>query len=107
MKKVLVGAVLGALGWQAYSQYSAPVPDAEVSSEPEYIAESAPAIDEDRAETAQEFSCDGRKYCSEMTSCEEAKFFLENCPGVKMDGGPNGSDGPGDGVPCESQWCTD
>lgn len=44
------------------------------------------------------FKCDGRIYCSQMTSCEEAFFFLENCPGVKMDGG-------GDGIPCERQWC--
>jgi hypothetical protein len=44
------------------------------------------------------FKCDGRIYCSQMTSCEEAKFFLENCPGVKMDGDR-------DGVPCEKQWC--
>jgi len=40
--------------------------------------------------------CDGRVYCSQMTSREEAGFFLANCPGVKMDGG-------GDGVPCERQ----
>jgi len=45
------------------------------------------------------FHCDGRKYCSEMTSCKEAKYFLKNCPGTEMDG-------DGDGVPCESQWCT-
>ena len=38
------------------------------------------------------------RVCSEMTSCEEATFFLQNCPGVKMDG-------EGDGVPCERQWC--
>ena len=44
------------------------------------------------------YQCDGRVYCSQMTSCEEAEFFLANCPGVKMDGG-------GDGVPCEKQWC--
>jgi hypothetical protein len=44
------------------------------------------------------FSCDGRDRCSQMTSCEEAKFFLENCPGTRMDG-------DGDGVPCENQWC--
>ena len=43
--------------------------------------------------------CDGRTYCSQMTSCAEAKFFLKNCPGTKMDG-------DGDGVPCEKQWCT-
>jgi hypothetical protein len=33
-----------------------------------------------------------------MTSCDEARYFLANCPGVKMDGN-------GDGIPCEQQWC--
>lgn len=42
--------------------------------------------------------CDGRRHCSQMSSCEEAKFFLANCPGVEMDGNH-------DGVPCEKQWC--
>jgi hypothetical protein len=46
------------------------------------------------------YRCDGRVYCSQMTSCEEAEFFRTNCPGVKMDGG-------GDGVPCEKPWCGD
>ena len=45
------------------------------------------------------FRCDGRQHCSQMTSCSEAKFFLQSCPSVKMDGN-------GDGVPCEQQWCT-
>ncbi|SFV57380.1 Cold shock domain family protein [hydrothermal vent metagenome] len=44
------------------------------------------------------YYCDGREYCSNMTSCEEAKYFLKHCPHSKMDG-------DGDGVPCESQWC--
>lgn len=44
------------------------------------------------------FKCDGRTHCSQMTSCEEATFFLRNCPDVKMDGN-------NDGVPCEKQWC--
>jgi len=42
--------------------------------------------------------CDGRKRCSQMRSCEEATWFLKNCPGMEMDG-------DGDGVPCERQWC--
>lgn len=42
--------------------------------------------------------CDGRQYCSQMTSCEEATWFLQNCPNMKMDG-------EGDGIPCEDQWC--
>ena len=44
------------------------------------------------------YRCDGRAYCSQMTSCEEATFFINNCPDTKMDGN-------NDGVPCESQWC--
>jgi hypothetical protein len=47
------------------------------------------------------FQCDGRKYCSQMRSCEEAKYFLAHCSGVRMDG-----HGRGNGVPCEQQWCT-
>jgi hypothetical protein len=44
------------------------------------------------------FRCDGRTRCPQMTSCEEATYFLRHCPGVKMDG-------DNDGVPCEDQWC--
>ena len=50
-------------------------------------------------EAAIAFRCDGRTMCSQMTSCAEAKYFLRNCPGTKMDGNH-------DGVPCEQQWCT-
>ena len=49
--------------------------------------------------TSSPYRCDGRQHCSQMTSCAEAKYFLQNCPGVKMDG-------DGDGVPCEEQLCT-
>lgn len=49
--------------------------------------------------TSSVYRCDGRTHCSQMTSCEEAKFFINHCPGTKMD-----SDN--DGVPCESQWCS-
>jgi len=44
------------------------------------------------------YKCDGRTHCSQMTSCEEAKYFLNNCPSTKMDGNH-------DGIPCEEQWC--
>ncbi len=44
------------------------------------------------------FRCDGRMHCSQMTSCAEATYFLQNCPNTKMDGNQ-------DGVPCEQQWC--
>ena len=40
------------------------------------------------------FKCDGRVYCSQMTSRAEAEFFVGNCPNTKMDGDD-------DGIPCE------
>lgn len=50
------------------------------------------------APSAPSFSCDGRQHCSQMTSCSEATYFVQNCPNTKMDGN-------NDGIPCEQQWC--
>lgn len=60
---------------------------------------SSPAPQAKPSVNTSRFRCDGRTYCSQMTSCEEATFFINNCPGTKMDGN-------GDGIPCEQQWCT-
>jgi cold shock CspA family protein len=46
---------------------------------------------------AEAFQCQGKVYCSEMKSYEEALFYVRNCPGTKMDGDH-------DGEPCESQF---
>jgi hypothetical protein len=47
------------------------------------------------------FRCEpGKTRCTEMSSCAEANFYLEHCPGTKMDGDH-------DGIPCEDQWCGD
>lgn len=43
----------------------------------------------------QDFHCDGRQYCSQMTSRAEAVYFTRHCPGAKMDGDH-------DGIPCEN-----
>lgn len=51
------------------------------------------------ANLSANYNCDGRRLCSQMTSCEEATYFLRHCPNTEMDG-------DNDGVPCESQWCT-
>ena len=39
-------------------------------------------------------TCGTKTYCREMSSCEEARFFLAQCGLTRLDGG-------GDGVPCE------
>ena len=47
---------------------------------------------------AKAFKCDGRRRCAQMNSCEEAKQFIRNCPGMEMDGDR-------DGIPCEQSLC--
>jgi len=47
----------------------------------------------------QNYSCTGKSYCSQMSSCAEARYYLAHCPFPNMDG-------DGDGIPCERQWCS-
>ena len=90
MKKFLIISVILGVGWYGnyYYRQQKRAP-AQVSSQ---------ANPQNTATTTSQFRCDGRMYCSQMRSCAEAKFFLANCPDVKMDGN-------NDGVPCEKQWC--
>lgn len=48
-------------------------------------------------EQTEQFQCQGKVWCSQMSSYEEAVFYLHNCPDTKMDG-------DGDGEPCERQF---
>jgi hypothetical protein len=102
MKKVLLGIVIGALAWNAYQRVHEPDPVPRVvaaTQDPELQLVERPETPAGRASSgSSNFRCDWRTHCSQMSSCEEATFFLQNCPGVKMDG-------EGDGVPCEKQWC--
>lgn len=42
-----------------------------------------------------QYSCGSKTKCSEMSSCEEAMYYLKECGIITLDG-------EGDGVPCES-----
>jgi len=79
---LVIVLLIGAVGYSRYqkSQTGTYVP----------VRATAPA--------SRQFHCDGRTHCSQMTSCDEATYFIRNCPNTQMDG-------DGDGVPCESQWC--
>jgi cold shock CspA family protein len=85
---LLLLLALGAYGYKRFEQRNPTPQSLETQSEGTKATGSTPS-----------FNCDGRTHCSQMTSCAEAKFFLNNCPGTKMDGN-------NDGVPCEQQWCT-
>ena len=93
MHRLVIVAILVLLGWQGYQYYQART--AEAAALPE---SSIGRVVGTPGAAASQYKCDGRIYCSQMTSCEEATYFLRNCPGVKMDGN-------NDGVPCEQQWC--
>lgn len=79
---IVLAAILGATGWYFTRHRTA---------EPEPL----PLLVE---RDAANFRCEGKTRCSEMISCEEATFYLKNCPGTRMDGDD-------DGIPCESQHC--
>ena len=84
MRRILyyvIGICVIAYGWHRYQHTQFATMD-------EYASD-APAV---------EYRCDGRVYCSQMHSCQEAQWFLQHCSGMKMDGDNNG-------VPCEKQWC--
>ena len=104
-KCVINGAVTYQQGPCASGEVRKPPTIQELNAEGKKRRAAAVAIAPDKVTAAMPrmssgFSCDGRKYCSQMTSCAEAKYFLANCPGVKMDGGQS------NGIPCEQQWCT-
>ncbi len=96
MKKLLPFLILAALVWNGYQHFSErhAVQTPEQDSVP--TAQGLTEVVETQPE--QSYSCDGRKRCPQMSSCEEATWFLEHCPGMEMDGDH-------DGVPCEDQWC--
>jgi hypothetical protein len=98
MKRLALILIVGLLAWQGYAKYQQPADDVSSRSVADPVEPAGlPSSTHKRAEASQ-FTCDGRTHCSQMTSCAQATFFLENCPGVKMDG-------DNDGVPCEQQWC--
>jgi len=122
MKKLIVLLIVAAIGWQIYGNYRQRLPQLHLFSDqaverssqpvttrphskvytdirlPERPSQQQAALGLNAPVAAANSRCDGRIYCSQMTSCEEATWFLRNCPGTKMDGN-------NDGTPCEKQWC--
>ena len=97
MFRILLIALLALAAWKGFEKYQ----DKQRSAQLDHMVSefiSPPVRSTPTQQRAPRYSCDGRKHCSQMTSCEEATYFLKNCPGTKMDG-------DNDGIPCEQQWC--
>ena len=87
MNKILLLGVAVAAAWFYFKQ-SPKAEQAVQPVQPMIEATASPA-------ESPVFQCQGKQHCSQMTSCEEARFYLRNCPGVKIDGDH-------DGIPCET-----
>lgn len=97
MRQVVVILIVAVLAWYGYGRYR------EQHRLPEHPPSSSDAVarpleNSARRQQFENFRCDGRTTCAQMTSCAEATFFLKNCPGTRMDEDR-------DGVPCQPQWC--
>lgn len=97
MRRLILLLLIAAAAWGGYRHF--------IEAKPLLAASTAVTAEPSSSESTRElpsprqtFSCDGRTHCSQMRSCEEATYFLQNCPNTKMDGNH-------DDVPCEMQWC--
>jgi hypothetical protein len=97
IRKTIVLVILMALVWKGYERYSHNLSQIEATREHAFDVKDALNVDS-KPSSQSAFACDGRTYCSQMKSCDEAKYFVQHCPNVKMDGN-------NDGIPCEKQWC--
>ncbi|UHQ56495.1 excalibur calcium-binding domain-containing protein [Microbulbifer sp. YPW16] len=106
MKKIVIFGLLAFAGWKLYQEKFAAHGARWGDYEVEKVGRSvdgmetiklSPSRGPDKSSQVlyQKFKCDGRQHCSQMTSREEAVFFIRNCPNTKMDG-------DNDGIPCEN-----
>jgi hypothetical protein len=99
MKRLILLVLLAAIAWIVWGKY-------EERARAEREAEIARQPVKKRAMPAAKagdtgvsfFTCDGRTACKQMTSCEEARYFIRTCPGFN-------SGVFGEEASCEKQWC--
>tara|TARA_R110001583_G_scaffold51161_3_gene159708 strand:+ start:2873 stop:3163 length:291 start_codon:yes stop_codon:yes gene_type:complete len=92
MKKLIILVLIGVAGMQIYDKYSVPVI---TNADLKLLNEPSKTVSKSEISYESSYSCDGRQHCSQMTSREEAVYFIQNCPNTKMDGDY-------DGIPCEN-----
>lgn len=92
---LLVAGAVAAFGYDRFKRSQERLALAEQPVTPRAVVPTATPV---QAHARENFVCDGRIHCSQMNSCAEATWFINHCPGTKMDG-------DNDGVPCEEQWC--
>ncbi|MEF8751693.1 MAG: excalibur calcium-binding domain-containing protein [Candidatus Accumulibacter necessarius] len=99
MQRLIALLIIAAVGWYGYTKFQERHQSRQsFSAQAQSSKSPVQTVPGPASASASSFKCDGRTHCSQMTSCAEATYFLQNCPGTKMDGN-------NDGIPCERQWC--
>ena len=92
MKKIIILMLVGLAGGQIYAEQNVPTI---TNADLEMLNVKTEVVNDSFNFNEEQFECDGRQHCSQMTSRAEAVFFIQNCPNTKMDGDY-------DGIPCEN-----
>ncbi|WP_258806636.1 excalibur calcium-binding domain-containing protein [Pseudidiomarina sp. CB1] len=93
MKKWILLAILALAAWNYHLNKQAE----ERGEERGLIKEIVQGVQGAVFKRDPKFRCDGRRFCHEMRSPEEARFFLTNCPETQLDDNANG-------IPCEEDF---
>lgn len=94
----IVVMIVASLGYMLYGQFQSSEGDHQTSTQT--LVQQPTTTDRSVVNSnPNNYVCDGRTYCSQMNSREEARWFTRNCPNTKMDGN-------NDGEPCEqdTRW---
>lgn len=89
-----LAVIAGVIWWQQHNaETEAPLRDGAATTGAAIVVAPDAVFGE-----AAPYNCDGRRRCDQMTSCEEADFFMRNCAAPNMDEA-------GNGIACESNGC--
>ena len=103
MKKIIFSilVIILALSWRNQPQKPSQEKQKPViTKSPELKTESVTKVDLKNVGNLAipDYQCEEKTLCSQMNSCKEAKFYLQNCRLKRLDKDK-------DGIPCEGRWC--
>ncbi|AGH81058.1 hypothetical protein PCNPT3_05580 [Psychromonas sp. CNPT3] len=82
MKKLIFLILLATTLWKFY-------PTEEKSGVNDLVTQLKGKVEHFLKKDNVQFTCDDRQYCTQMNSQDEALYFIENCPNVKIVAEPN------------------
>ena len=98
MLRLILVLVLASVAWYGWGKYEANVRAERAAAGHQPARKAVAAPGKEVVEPLTFFTCDSRSSCAQMTSCEEVRFFVKNCPAVNLGAS-------GESPSCLKQWC--